>query len=61
MVFTDEGARKFADLTARIINERLAILVNRDIISMPVVIEKIVGGAVAIPTKKETIEKILGE
>jgi hypothetical protein len=36
-------------------------LVNGDIISMPVVREKIVGGAVTIPAKKETIEKILGE
>lgn len=61
IIFTDEGTQKFSALTQRIINERLAILINGDIISMPVVREKIAGGVVTTPMQKEIMEKILGE
>lgn len=58
--FTEEGLKKFAELTERLIGEYLVILVDGEVVSAPIVKEKISGlGSLILP--KETIDKILGE
>ncbi|PIR07540.1 protein translocase subunit SecD [Candidatus Jorgensenbacteria bacterium CG_4_10_14_0_8_um_filter_39_13] len=53
--FTDEGAKIFADLTEKNINKPLAIFLDNNLIEMPTVKEKIVGGKAQI-TGKFTLE-----
>jgi len=45
---TDEGARLFEELTARITGSRLAIVVNGEVLSAPIVRERIPGGKLQI-------------
>jgi hypothetical protein len=58
--FTEEGLKKFAELTERLIGEYLVILVDGEVVSAPIVKEKISGGGRLI-LPKETIDKILGK
>ncbi|MBI4036364.1 protein translocase subunit SecD [Candidatus Daviesbacteria bacterium] len=46
--FTDEGAKKFAELTKRNINKPLAIFLDNQLISAPIVQQEIVGGSAVI-------------
>lgn len=46
--FTDEGAKKFADLTARSIGKHIAILLDKQILTNPVVQEAIPNGKAVI-------------
>lgn len=48
IVFNDEGARMFEELTARLTGKPIAIFVGGDLISAPVVREKIAGGTATI-------------
>jgi len=61
IVFTEEGKKKFAALTEKLIGQRLAILVDGQVVSTPVVREKITGGTGQITGSKGIIEKIIGE
>jgi len=61
IVFTEEGAKKFAALTEKLIGQRLAILIDGQVVSVPVVREKITGGTGQITGSKGIIEKIIGE
>jgi len=61
IVFTEEGKKKFAALTEKIVGKHLAILVDGQVISAPVVREKITGGKVYITVSKAITEKILGK
>jgi preprotein translocase subunit SecD len=42
--FTDDGAKKFEDLTARLVGKPMAIFVGGEFISAPIIQEKISGG-----------------
>lgn len=57
---TEEGLKKFAEMTERLIGEYLVILVDGEVVSAPIVKEKISGG-VRLILPKETIDKILGK
>lgn len=46
--FDDEGAKKFEDITARIVGQPMAIFVGGEFISSPVIQEKIAGGTAQI-------------
>lgn len=46
--FTDEGAKKFEDLTSKSIGKPLPIVLDNEVISAPVVNEKIIGGRAQI-------------
>lgn len=46
--FTDEGARKFTEITKRNIGKPVAIVIDQDIISAPVVQAEITGGSAQI-------------
>ncbi len=46
--FNDEGSKKFEDITSRNIGKPLAIVLDSDIVSAPMVNEKIVGGKAQI-------------
>jgi len=48
IVFNDEGAKKFEELTARNINKPLAIFLDGQLIEAPTVQEKITGGSAVI-------------
>ncbi|MBI2195908.1 MAG: protein translocase subunit SecD [Candidatus Levybacteria bacterium] len=48
LVFTSEGSKKFADITERNLNKVLAIVLDGEILSTPVVNQKIVGGDAVI-------------
>ncbi len=48
LVFTDEGARKFADITGRNIDKTLAIVLDNVLIEAPSVNQQIVGGNAVI-------------
>jgi len=48
IVFTDEGAEKFEKITAENINKPLAIFLDQNIVSAPVIQEKISGGQAQI-------------
>lgn len=54
--FTDEGAKKFADLTTKNVNKQIAILLDKQILTSPVVQEPITGGK-AVITGQRTIEE----
>lgn len=61
VALTDEGARKFADLTRKLVGKRLAITANNRLLSAPVVQQPITGGYIQISgnmTKKEAEEII---
>ena len=53
--FTDEGARKFADVTARNVGKQIAITLDGEILTNPVVQEAITGGRAQI-TGERTME-----
>ena len=53
--FTDEGARKFADVTARNVGKQIAITLDGEILTNPVVQEAITGGRAQI-TDERTME-----
>ena len=42
--FTDEGSKKFEEITGRNINKRVAIVLDNTLLTEPVVSEKIIGG-----------------
>ena len=46
--FNDEGAKKFEDLTEKNVGKPLAIFLDQDLVSSPIVQEKIVGGSAQI-------------
>jgi protein-export membrane protein SecD len=46
--FTDDGAKKFEDLTARLVGKPMAIFVGGEFISAPIIQEKISGGSAQI-------------
>ncbi len=53
--FTEEGAKKFADLTASNVGHRISILLDGEVLTAPVVNEPISGGKVVI-TGSRTLE-----
>jgi preprotein translocase subunit SecD len=53
--FTDEGAKKFADVTARNVGKQIAITLDGEILTNPVVQEAITGGRAQI-TGERTME-----
>lgn len=54
--FTDQGAKKFADLTAANVGHRIAILLDGKVLTNPVVNEAITGGK-AVITGSNTLEE----
>ena len=54
--FSDEGAKKFADLTAKNIGKKIAVLLDNKVLTDPVVNEAISGGKAQI-TGSKTIEE----
>lgn len=56
MEFTDEGGKKFADLTAKNIGRTIAILLDKEVLTSPRVNEAITGGK-AVITGSRTIEE----
>lgn len=54
--FTDEGAKKFADLTAQNVGKRIAILLDKQVLTNPSVQEAIPGGK-AVITGSRTLEE----
>lgn len=54
--FTDEGGKKFADLTARNVGKHIAILLDKQVLTNPVVQEAIPSGK-AVITGQRTIEE----
>jgi preprotein translocase subunit SecD len=54
--FTDEGADKFADLTAANVGHKIAILLDGEVLTAPVVNESITGGK-AVITGSRTLEE----
>lgn len=54
--FTDEGAKKFADLTAKNIGKHIAILLDKQVLTAPVVEEAIPSGK-AVITGNRSIEE----
>ncbi|MCX7831306.1 MAG: protein translocase subunit SecD [Actinobacteria bacterium] len=48
MEFTDEGAKKFEEITARYVGKQIAIVLDGKVMSAPRVIEKISGGRAEI-------------
>ncbi|MCX7780439.1 MAG: protein translocase subunit SecD [Negativicutes bacterium] len=54
--FSDEGAKKFADLTAKNIGKHIAILLDKQMLTNPVVQEAIPGGK-AVITGNRSIEE----
>ena len=56
--FDDEGGEMFADLTDRLVNQRLAIFVGGELVSAPRVNQKIVGGQ-AVITGVGTLQEAL--
>jgi len=48
VTLTDEGARRFADLTERIAGHKLALLLDETVSSAPVVMERIAGGRTSV-------------
>ena len=53
--FTDEGAKKFADLTASNVGHKIGIYLDGDLLTNPVVNEPITGGK-AVITGSQTLE-----
>ncbi len=61
VTLTEEGTKKFADLTKEMMGKRLAIHANNRLISAPVIKQQINGGAIQISgnlTRKEAEELI---
>jgi len=58
MEFTSEGEEKFAQLTERNIGKPLPIMLDGEVISAPVVQDKIVGGAAQISGDSFTLEGV---
>ena len=56
MEFSDEGGQKFADVTARNVGKRIAITLDGEILTAPVVQEAITGGRAQI-TGNRTMEE----
>ncbi len=54
--FSDEGGKKFADLTAKNIGKTIAILLDKQVLTTPVVQEMITGGK-AVITGNRSIEE----
>ena len=54
--FSDEGARKFADVTARNVGKRIAITLDGEVLTAPTVQEAITGGRAQI-TGNRTMEE----
>lgn len=54
--FTDEGAKKFADLTASNVGHKISILLDGEVLTAPVVNEPITGGK-AIITGSRSLEE----
>ena len=48
LVFTDQGAQKFADITGRNVNKVLAIVLDNQVIEAPKVNQQIIGGDAVI-------------
>ncbi len=54
--FTEEGAQKFADLTTKNIGKKIAVLLDKKVLTNPTVNEPITGGK-AVITGSQTIEE----
>lgn len=54
--FTDEGAKKFADLTASNVGHKISILLDGEVLTAPVVNEPITGGKAVITGSKSLEE-----
>lgn len=54
--FTDEGAKKFADLTAKSVGKHIAILLDKQILTNPVVQEVIPNGKAVISGNRDMAE-----
>ena len=54
--FTDEGAKKFADLTAKSVGKHIAILLDNQILTNPVVQEAIPNGKAVISGNRDMAE-----
>jgi preprotein translocase subunit SecD len=54
--FTDEGGKKFADLTSKNVGKHIAILLDKQILTNPVVNEAILGGKAVITGSKSMDE-----
>lgn len=48
LVFTSKGTKKFADITQRLVNKRLAIILDNQVIEAPTVNQAILGGNAVI-------------
>lgn len=48
LVFTDEGSRKFSDITAKNVGKALPIVLDNDVVTAPVVQERVTGGSAQI-------------
>ncbi|MEW6189211.1 MAG: protein translocase subunit SecD [Actinomycetota bacterium] len=56
MEFTKKGTKKFADITTRYVRQRLAIVLDKEVMSAPVIQEPITGGR-AIITGLDSIDE----
>ena len=56
--FTDEGAKKFADLTAANVGHKISITLDGDVLTAPVVNEAITGGkaVITLPVQLKVLE-----
>ena len=54
--FTDEGAKKFADLTAKSVGKHIAILLDKQVLTNPVVQEVIPNGKAVISGNRDMAE-----
>ena len=57
MEFSDEGGQKFADVTARNVGKRIAITLDGEVLTAPVVQEAITGGGRAQITGNRSMEE----
>ena len=48
IIFTDEGARKFASITEKLRRRQIAIVIDGVVVSTPMIMEKISGGEAVI-------------
>ena len=56
MEFSDEGGKKFADLTARNVGKQIAIVLDGEVLTAPVVQEAITGGRAQISGSRNVEE-----
>ena len=57
ILFTEKGAEKFAQVTAQNVGHKLAILINKELMTAPVIKESIKGGKAALTFGNQKDEK----